>query len=223
MSWFFSCPMGSESKQGHGPFQLSIQIFLQGTECVILNTLKNSKNAPKKENYICVVVEHPSGESIWGRFLFCPLSGWSLIFFFGNLKCYFWSHQNCTKGRKLFLTYCVLWTTLVESPYKDASHSALLSDWQATNGQNMERNQNFSDSILSTPMMVGWNQTFYSWVCANNWTLLKLNIYDINLRKSEIFLWIIFIYSPAFLGWKRRLCLDLWSYTMVSIQTDFFP
>ena len=84
-----------------------------------------------------------------------PLSGWSLIFFFGNLKCYFWSHQNCTKGRKLFLTYCVLWTTLVESPYEDASHSALLSDWQATNGQNMERNQNFSDSILSTPMMVG--------------------------------------------------------------------
>ena len=60
----FSCQMGSESKQGHGPFQLSIQIFLQGTECVILNNLKNSKNAPKKQNYICVAVEHPSGESI---------------------------------------------------------------------------------------------------------------------------------------------------------------
>ena len=36
----------------------------------------------------------------------------------------------------------------VPSPYEDASHSALLSVWQATNGLPMKRNRDFSDSRL---------------------------------------------------------------------------
>ena len=73
MLWFFHVKWALNPNKDMAHSNLASKFSYREPNVLFLIPSKIQKMHQKKENYICVVVEHPSGESIWGRFLFCPI------------------------------------------------------------------------------------------------------------------------------------------------------
>ena len=102
MLWFFHVKWALNPNKDTAHSNLASKFSYREPNVLFLIPSKIQKmHQKKKVTFVLMwntLVESPFEDVSYSA----PLSGWSLIFFFGNLKCYFWSHQNCTKGRKLF-------------------------------------------------------------------------------------------------------------------------